>query len=173
MTEKAREKVKALYRVDIFDQGVLKQIVDTAKQAFGGNLDMAIRSAQIRDLIELYAITTGQKPIGLPGTAQPLDLVQTGGSLYPSPGYSNGTVLPGLGRLPTLDRIGGGTRATAQPLVIQLDGPATTALLQGEAVQAIVQNPRAVQAASLSAAKSNAGRRDLTVLQLSPGLLTA
>jgi hypothetical protein len=46
-------------------------------------------------------------------------------------------------------------------LVIQLDGPATTALLRGEAVQAIVENPRVVQGAALSVTKENAGRRGL------------
>jgi hypothetical protein len=53
--------------------------------------------------------------------------------------------------------------------VIQLDGPATTALLRGEAVQAVVDNPRIVQSAVMTASKSNAGRRGLTSLQLSPG----
>lgn len=57
---KAREKIKATYGVHIHDKGVLKQIVDIAKQGFGGNLDMAIRSPQIRDLVELYALSTGQ-----------------------------------------------------------------------------------------------------------------
>jgi len=60
----------------------------------------------------------------------------------------------------------------AQPVVIQLDGPATTSLLQGQAVQAIASNPRVVQGAVMSASKSNAGRRELTSLQLSPGLVT-
>lgn len=62
----AREKVKALYGVDISDKGVLQQIVDTAKSAYGGNLDLAIRSPQIRDLIQLYAMTTGQKQTATP-----------------------------------------------------------------------------------------------------------
>jgi len=55
----AREKVRATYGVDVRDKGILRQIVETAKQAFGGNLDAAIRSQQIRDLIELYAMATG------------------------------------------------------------------------------------------------------------------
>ncbi len=57
--------------------------------------------------------------------------------------------------------------------MIQLDGPATTALLRGEAVQAIADNPRAVQGASMAATKSNAGRRELTSLQLSPGTIVS
>jgi hypothetical protein len=171
--EKAREKIKATYGVDISDKGLLKEIVDIAKQGFGGNLDVAIRGQQIRDLVELYAMSTGQKPTGMPGTARPLDLVQSGGSLFQSPGYSNGMALAGWGGLPTLDRITGGVPSGAGNVVIQLDGPATTALLRGEAVQAIADNPRAVQGATMSAARSNSGRRQMATLQMSPGLLTA
>ena len=46
----------------------------------------------------------------MPGTVHPLDLVQSGGSLYQSSGYANGTALPGLGGLPTLDSIGSRAR---------------------------------------------------------------
>jgi hypothetical protein len=170
--EKAKDKIKALYGVDISDKGVLQQIVDMAKSGFGGNLDMAIRSPQIRDLIQLYAMSTGQKTTGMPGTVTPLSLVETGGSLFQSPQYNNGTPLPGLGGLPGLDKIGGGT-PSGGGLVIQLDGPATTALLQGQAVQAIVDNPRLVQNATMAATKSNANRRELTSLQLSPGTIVS
>jgi hypothetical protein len=81
--------------------------------------------------------------------------------------------LASLGGLPTLDSIGGGLASGAGPVVIRLDGPATTSLLRGEAVQAIASNPRAVATATMAATKSNAGRRELTSLQMSPGLLTA
>ena len=97
--EKARQKIKDLYGVDIPDKAVLQQIVDTAKQSYGGNLDMAIRTQQIRDLIQLYAMSTGQATKGMPATVHPLDLVQKGGSLYQSPGYSNGTHAPRYGWL--------------------------------------------------------------------------
>ncbi len=65
------------------------------------------------------------------------------------------------------------SHARAYPVVIQLDGPATTNLLRGEAVQAIASNPRVVQSAVMGASKSNAGRRQMAALQLSPGLLSA
>ena len=172
-SEKAREKIKNLYGVDISDKAVLQQIVDMAKQSCGGNLDMAIRTQPVRDLIQLYALSTGKDVKGMPATMQALNLAQRGGSLYQTPSYSNGTAIPGLGGLPTLDTIGGGVPSGAQPVVIQLDGPATTSLLQGQAVQAIASNPRVVQGAVMSASKSNAGRRELTSLQLSPGLVTS
>jgi hypothetical protein len=163
-TEKAREKIKAVYGIDIPDKGVLQQIVETAKQAFGGNLDMAIRSQQIRDLIELYAMSTGQSIAGLPPTMRPVSLIQQSGTLYQQ-AFSAGSV-------PTSNRAAGAPE-TAGPIVIKLDGPATVRLLRGEAVEAIAENPRLVQNASLSATRANAGRRELVALQLSPGTLTA
>jgi hypothetical protein len=72
-----------------------------------------------------------------------------------------------------MDRTGPGTPSNAGPLVIKLDGPATTALLRGEAVQAIADNPRTVQSASLGAAKGNAGRREMLSVRLIPGTLTS
>jgi hypothetical protein len=71
------------------------------------------------------------------------------------------------------DTIGGGEASGAGPVVIQLNGPAATALLRGEAVQPIANNPRAVAGSSTSAARSNASRRELTRIQSIPGLLTA
>ena len=165
--EKAREKIKALYGVDISDKGLLKQIVDTATHAFGGNLDMAIRSQQIRDLIQLYAMSTGQPTRGMPATVHPLDVVQVGGSLYQSPGYSNGTALPGLNGLPTLDRIGGGVASGA--------GLGTTVVnlqIDSKTVgNVIIQNGRVVAQGAINAMKSNAGRREMIALQVSPGTL--
>jgi hypothetical protein len=171
--EKAKAKIKALYGVDISDKGVLKQIVDTAKSAFGGNLDLAIRSPQIRDLIQLYAMTTGQKPTGMPGTVTPVSLVETGGSLFQSPSYSNGSSLPGLSGLPSLDKIGGGTPSAAGPTVINITVPGAKEFFEKETVRMVVENPRAVQSAAMTATKANAGRREMTGLQLSPGLIVS
>jgi hypothetical protein len=75
--------------------------------------------------------------------------------------------------LSTFDRIGGGTMSGGATTILKLDGPATTALLRGEAVQAIADNPLAVQSAAMSATRSSAGRRQMIALQMSPGLLTA
>lgn len=171
--EKAKAKIKALYGVDISDKGVLKQIVDTAKSAFGGNLDLAIRSPQVRDLIQVYAMTTGQKPTGMPGTVTPLSLVETAGSLFQSPSYNNGSPLPGLSGLPSLDKIGGGTPSAAGPTVINITVPGAKEFFEKETVRVVVENPRAVQSAAMTATKANAGRREMTGLQLSPGLIVS
>jgi hypothetical protein len=159
--EKVREKIKATYSVDIRDKGVLRQIVDIAKQGFGGNLDMAIRSQQIRDLVELYALSTGQSTSGLPASVRPVSLLQQGGGLFQS---SSG----GL----TLDRVGGGTPSSAAgPTVINITVPGAKEFFEKETVRVVVENPRAVQSAAMTATKASAGRREMTGLQLSPGLI--
>lgn len=160
--EKAREKIKATYGVDISDKGVLKQIVDIAKQGFGGNLDMAIRSQQIRDLVELYALSTGQGTAGLPAAMRPVSLLQQDGSLFQQ---NSGSL--------SLDRIGGGAPSAAAPTVINITVPGAKEFFEKETVRVVVENPRAVQSAAMTATKQNAGRREMTGLQLSPGLIVS
>lgn len=173
-TEKAREKVKATYGVDIKDKGVLGQIVDMAKQGFGGNLDMAIRSQQVRDLVELYSMTTGQKPSGMPAKMTSSTLMQSGGSLFQQSNYSNGSAMPSLGGLPGtgLNSLGA-SNAGAMNVTINLSPAAAQNLLTQGVLKIMDANPRAVQTASMSATRQNSNRRELTSLQLSPGTLTS
>ena len=161
--EKAREKIKATYGVDIREKNILAEIVRIAKQAFGGNLDMAIRSPQIRDLVELYALSTGQSTSGLPAAMRPVSMLQQGGSLFQqsSSGFS-------------LDRIGSGAPSSgAGPMVINITVPGAREFFEQETVRVVVNNPRAVQSAAMTAMKANAGRRETAALQLTPGLITA
>ena len=172
--EKCREKVKACYGVDIKDKGVLQQIVDMAKQGFGGNLDMAIRSQQVRDLVELYAMTTGQKPSGMPAKMTSSTLVQSGGSLFQQPGYSNGSPMPTFGGLPGagINSLGASNAAPIN-VTINLSPEAAQNLLTQGVLKIMGDKPRVVQGATMAATKQNSGRRELTALQLSPGTLTS
>jgi hypothetical protein len=167
-SQKAHDKIKSLYGVDISDRAVLQQIVDIAKQTYGGKFDMAIRTPQVRDLIQLYAMSTGQNVRGMPATPHPLDLVQSGGALYQSPGYSNGTALPGLGGLPVFDSIGAGVAAGgglgATVVNLQIDSQTVGSV--------VLQNGRVVAQGLQSAMKANVNRRTMASLQLSPGLVT-
>lgn len=171
-TEKARAKVRATYGIDISDKGVLQQIVDMAKQGFGGNLDMAIRSEAVRDLVELYAMTTGQSTKGLPAKMTPMTMVQSGGSLSQQAGGGSslfGTSVAGF------DRIG-----STGPIVVNVTVPEITVsspnaheLLTTGVLKIVQQNPKAVQGSVMTATRANAGRREMTSLQLSPGTLTS
>ncbi len=175
-TEKVRDKVKAVYGVDISSKDVLNQIVEIAKQKYGGNYDMAVRSKDVADIVSLYAEMTGQKARNLPAQMTPLSMAETGGSLFQVPGMQNGSPMPTAGGLlPTLglDRVGAGVATSGSSYTLQLDGPATTALLRGEAVNAIAGSARTVQGAAIKATKSNVGRRSMLALQTSPGTLVS
>ena len=144
--EKARQKVKAAHGVDISDKNLLKQIVDTAKQAYGGNLDMAIRSKPVLELIQLYAMSTGQNS-PLQAAPRPVNLVQQGGGIFQAGSYENGSLVgyssafPSVGGV-SLDRLAPTGYGTGNPVFvnISLDGQATTKVLQGEAVHAVQNN---------------------------------
>jgi hypothetical protein len=160
--EKAREKIKATYGVDIREKNILAEIVNIAKQGFGGNLDMAIRSQQIRDLVELYALSTGQSTSGLPATVKPVSLLERGGTLFQQ--SSSGL---------SLAPISGGAPSAAAPTVINITVPGAKEFFEKETVRVVVENPRAVQSATIAATKQNAGRREMTGLQLRPGLIVS
>jgi hypothetical protein len=55
-----KKLVKEIYGMDI-NNAMADQIVAIAKQSFGGQHDVAVRSPQVRELLRLYAQTTGQK----------------------------------------------------------------------------------------------------------------
>lgn len=97
---KVREKVKNTYGVDIKDKGVCRQIVEIAKSSYGGNLDMAIRTTQVQDLVRLYAMTTGQGTSGLRAQMTSSTLIQSGGSLYQQRQYINGLAVGMRGGIP-------------------------------------------------------------------------
>jgi tape measure domain-containing protein len=161
--EKAREKIKTIYGVDISSTQILGQVVAVAKQTFGGDLDLAIRSSDIRDLVELYALSTGQSARGIAAKIQPVTLSTSGGVTGILQNYSNGQPMSI------------GSSQAAGPTVIQvtLDGASSAAFLQGQTVNAIESNPRAVAGASAAAQQSNLGRQQAAVSQLNPGLLLA
>jgi hypothetical protein len=163
--EKMAKKVKKTYGITI-SKDFARQLVALAQQSFGNNFEMAIRSRQAVDLIELYAMSTGQQAKNIPGKATPTTLVQSGGvwSQQTSSGF---TAMPSASFASPGGSVAGGN------IYLQLDGPSTVSLLRGETVATIQENPRAVQSSVLKAQRSNYGRREATALQLRPGTLTA
>ena len=166
-TEKAKEKIKATYGVEIKDKGVLQQVVDIAKQGYGGNLDMAIGTQQVRDLVELYALSTGQGTRGMPAKMTAGSLVQSGGSLFQGAQYSNGSLLPTSGGLPGA-RLSGGAVKIHVTSEITLNAPETKTFLEAGVLKKIAANPRVVQSAGMVAQRGNFGRREGTAIALVP-----
>ncbi len=161
-SEKAREKIRAVYGLNVTSKDILQNVVNIAKQTYGGNLDAAIQSQPVRDILELYAMATGQTPRGgtLSKAPRPLEFVSRGGSLYEAPSYYNGSPLPQL----TNRQIVPGT------VTLRLDPQQTETFLRTGQVTAIAENPRVVQSASVTALASNIGRRETLAAALSPGL---
>lgn len=169
--DKAVEKIKALYGLTQVDKSFAKQIVAMAKQGFAGNLDVAIRAPQVRDLIELYAMSTGQKFGGPSSMPRGVSLVQAGGALYQSPSYQNGVELPSLGgSVPSVSVAAPQAQGAS---IFQFDAEATKQVLAGNAAEAIKQQPRLVAQATERNTKASLGRRESAAATLGvPGLIT-
>jgi hypothetical protein len=162
--EKAREKIKSVYGVDISDKGILAQIVQMAKQSYGGNIDLAIRSQQVRDLIEGYARMTGQA-VGIQDRMRGVSLSQAGGTVLQTPIYENGRALAysgsiGVaGKAETIPAAGGGQ--VVMPVIID----------NREVGRAVMGDGGFAAAGVVRGMRASAGRFDLASAALSPGLI--
>ena len=121
-----------------------------------------MQSADIRDLITLYGMITGQRMAVLDNTPRGVFLEQSGGILGQVGTPVNGTLYGYQSSLPSLS---GPLQSFAQPsppvvlqTVVQLDDKSTQQFLEGKVVKAIDNNPRSVQTASNKATASNYGR---------------
>jgi tape measure domain-containing protein len=172
--EKIVEKVRSAYGITISKQFARDPLMGIIKQQFGGSIDVGIRSQQVKDLIELYGMSTGQDAFGVNAASRPVarSFALSGGTFTQQQTFQNGVSIP-------LDRLAGGaaaTNASAAPVVqgtIQLDAEATAAFFQGQAAQFVGNNPRAVQASVMTANRQNAGRREQAATMLQPSVLTS
>ena len=161
------ERVKSIYGIDIPRNFAKDPLAGIIKQNFGGNIDVGLRSPQVRDLIELYAMSTGQNSSGINPRMVGLSYsLGGGGSFAQAPVYQNGIQIP-------IDQIPRGTPSTGTTgtTVIQLDSEATLAFLQGQAIETIQGNPRVVSSAISTASRQNAGRLENYAIGVNPLLL--
>jgi tape measure domain-containing protein len=151
--EKVRKEVQAVHGVDVREKSIRQQIMDIARSSFGGNLQLAVRSQQVYDLVGLYKMT--QDLPGGSGRFSPIatELVNRNGSLFQSSVFQNGASLVNSSVLPVLSSNGGG----APSFTLQLDPGTTTAILQGQALEVINGQPRAVAEAAANGQRSGAG----------------
>lgn len=177
--EQIVSKVKQVYGVDIsrsFAKNPLQQIID---QSFGGDVDVGIRSPQVRDLISLYAQSTGQrapladKPYGVGLSISRGGLQQTAALVDGAAiAYGGGTAkLAGPVDQLIVGRTAPGPNMPSslivQSLSLSLNGESAAKALTGQ----IVQSPDAVGQASMRAAQQGTTRRQLAALQTAPGTL--
>lgn len=142
--EKAKKRIKEIYGVDIQSQGVITQIVDIAKSSYGGDLNMALYSPQVRELIQLYAMTQGTTASNMGRTMQPVSWAMSGGQSTMQPIYAGGAVVSNPYTGPT-------TAQTIPSIYTQLNPAQANQLFEGRVVEVIGNNGPAVADASTAA----------------------
>lgn len=160
--QKVINKVQTLYGITITKQFAKDPLLGIIKQQFGGNIEVGIRSPAIRDLLELYAMSTGQPIGGVFGGYQPVSITQSGGVLSRITAPLPGTALGGSAQ--AMPQMG------TQPVAV-LDSAATKEFWRGVVEDGVVQAPRKVQEAALMAQQQNVGRGRQVALQFAPGLV--
>jgi hypothetical protein len=160
-----KKRVKQSYGITIQDSEA-QWILDLAKQKYGGSIDLALSSAEVRQAMSAYSAATGQfnnqissQPFSYTASSAGGMTSVMAGTTY---GYSNTGSLGGI--LPTNSQ-GFMAPPNSSPVHIQLDGAATTALLQG---QIATGAPGAV-ANSYSYSQQ---RMNTSATLFSPGLVT-
>ncbi len=157
--EQIIEKVRSAYKMEI-DKPMATQIWQIAKAAFGGNIDIAVYSSQVRELLGLYSMNRATGGT-FPATQRALSLTQFGGSVYQAPDYQNGALLSPLsGSIPSFDSLSTGVRAqNAGPTIVNLTMDSKTI------GTLIVQDGRVVTDGLIRAQTSSYGRREMQSVQ--------
>lgn len=177
-----KNEVKKLYGLTLSD-AYANQIGQIAKQTFGGSISAAIRSPQVQQMLSVYAAATGQKFL-FSNQPRAAYLTETGGTLTQQATYVNGQAYSYAGGIPTYGGVqtstlpqatlnlstsesnGGGRYTGSAPATIQLDGPATTALLSGQ----IASSSQEVASAYSDAQNNSFDRRSNAARLLNPNL---
>ena len=175
--DRVREKVNSTYGIDIAEKSILRRIVETARQGFGGDFDLTIQSPTVRELVELYAMHTGQKWRGGNTATMNTSIFQSGGGLQFG-GNTNASGLLESALWTSGMGISGGSSSGSEAagrtvqVTLSLDADATKQVLEGRAAQATSQNPRTVASVVEDAYQGNFARLESYATQAEPGLLS-
>lgn len=150
--QKLRETVKQVYGIDLQDKNIRAQILQTTKDSYGGNLEMAIRSPEVQQLINLYAMTQGVQASGMPRPMYGANFAQSGAGLQLQPVYSNGQLIANPYMGTTTSQWASGS------LYLTLNPQQANDLFEGKVVNVINNNPSAVSEASAAGARNGSSR---------------
>lgn len=173
----AHRLIMSIYHVDIPEKsGIIQQIMGIAQQF--GSVSAAVRSAQARQLIEMYALATGGKSNLFLDSPRSASLIQQGGTLYQGPSYFNGSgynfqsslpsLGPSAGTIPTSSPYSGGA-----PLLLQisLNGQSAADAMAGQVAR--VASPQYVGGQSVAALRTGSSRFATMGAVLSPSTIYA
>lgn len=175
----AKDLVKQVYGMDI-NNATADSIVQIAKQSFGNQIDVAVRSPQVRELLKLYSQATGQKKAEdqfAQSTIHGASLVESNGRLMQQAVYDNGNAYAYSSQLGTYQGVQTSPLSTYQPnqgvfsgnLSINLNGQSAADALEGRVTNVVT--PGFVQGQSLAASNSSIGRASQTRMTLSPSAI--
>jgi hypothetical protein len=177
----AHRLILSTYGIDVaVNSGTIKQIVEMSKQ-YGGSISMTIRTPEVRQLLQLYAESTGQHSNLFLQNPMAAHLSQQGGQTYQGLSYNNGTGytfgsgagLPTLGSgamIPTGNPFGPGGGMVNH---IVLDADATVDLISTGALRGIQSNPAAVSASANSGYSTGSARLQTASTLLAPNVITS
>jgi len=159
-TQHVRDLVKQMYGIDISNVQVLNQIVQIAKQKYGGAISIAVASPEVQQLVNLYAASQGMRSVG-PRPMYAATLNQSAAGLQLQPVYSNGQLVssPYAGTTTTQWALAS-QYMTQQPsaMYLQLDPALASQLFSGQVVNVLNQNPTVVGNANSAAISSGSSR---------------
>ncbi len=165
--------VRQIYALNI-NNGTADQIVALAKQKYGNAVSVAVRSPDVRQLLQLYAESTGQKSNLFLNDPHGANLVQANGLLQQSAVYNNGTAYTYASSLSTFGTAGA-TIPTgnpfAGPVTVMVSPEATTNLWTTGVAQGIAGSPRQVASANVNGGTSSSARINGATMMLSPGVV--
>src|SRR5215471_124847 len=159
-TTHARKLIKQMYGIDINNISVLRQVVQIAKQKYGGAISLAVASPEVQQLINLYAASQGAGAVG-PRPMYPSLYTQTGGALTLQPQYSNGQVVASPYAGTTTTQYANWLAYNQQQptsMYIQLDPNLARDLFAGQVVDVLNSNPTVVGNANSMAINSGSSR---------------
>jgi hypothetical protein len=166
----AKRLVKQIYGLSINDQ-TAKQIAALAKQSYGGQVSVAVRSAEVRQLLQLYAESTGQKSLLFLNDPHGVNLVEANSKLSQGAFYNNGTAYTYSSNLP-VSGVSAATVPTGNPyaggVTVMVDPEATVNLWATGTAQGIASNPRAVASSAVNGGLASASRISGAIMTLAP-----
>lgn len=167
---KAKRLVKELYRIDISIQ-MARQIVQIANTKYGHNVNYAIRSPEVRQMLELYSAGTGQAGKMPLSSTTPMGAIlsEQGGRLFQDQTYKFGNPYVQQSSLPIAGGGNPGVYPTAQNVTLNINGQSAADLLEGRIANTVT--PSFIQSGFSSALASSNGRVANSAAILQPGLV--
>ena len=170
---KAKRYVQSIYHVSI-SNGMADQIASLAQSKYGNNVQIAVMSPEVRQMLGLYAAGTGQASRMPQDALAPhgASLVESGGGLFQAPSYQYGNAYAYHSNLPIF---GGNQGVGVLPnpggslqLSLNVQGQDVSSFMTGQVV-----TPSYVAASQLSAYNASNGRVASSLMVNEPGTIVA